>query len=93
MTQKTFHFAVKPGHDPVQLPNLSAHSTMPWVARGYEFTSVWRGELGGLSREDPKSYFDDFDDFVFLWRAINECIAKSVAKPTDDADQDAASAT
>ena len=33
---RTFHFAVKPGCKPVQLPSLSAHDVLPWIAEGYE---------------------------------------------------------
>lgn len=83
MTNRTFYFAVKPGCDPVQLPNLSAHTKLPWVARGYEFTSAWQGRFGRLSREDPDTYFDDFDDFVFLWDKIEKCVAKIVEDDCD----------
>lgn len=33
---RIFHFAVKPGCDPVYLPSLSAHARFPWIAQGYE---------------------------------------------------------
>lgn len=54
---RTFHFAVKPGEEPVQLTNLSAHSTLPWVARGYEFFSIICDE------HFRKFYYKDIDSF------------------------------
>ena len=33
---RVFFFAVKPSHEPVQVPNRSAHTRLPWVAQGYE---------------------------------------------------------
>ena len=36
MTERSVFFACKPGLDPVQVPNRSAHTRLPWVAQGYE---------------------------------------------------------
>lgn len=92
MINRTFHFAIKPGEEPVQLPNLSAHSKMPWVARGYEvFKFV--GRLDVTSEGAPILILRDVTlRFVLLqkkmgWRypvemrpKIEHCMVKSVAK-------------
>jgi hypothetical protein len=93
MSDRTFHFAVKPGCDPVQLPNLSAHSKLPWVARGYEF-STFTGAFD--IRGQGHVYFcmsiegEHWDRFLLRMGrrhhrridiGIRKCVAKCVAKP------------
>lgn len=86
---QTFHFAVKPGCEPVQLPSLSAHDRLPWVARGYEVFDFIEGHLG-LHPEGSVV-------FSRLWKlfggldeanaAIN-CVAKSASKSGSIADEE-----
>jgi hypothetical protein len=78
-----FHFAVKPGCDPVQLPNLSAHTALPWVARGYVTVPVECGLFAGEIRvwttpahEDVLMSCGGYDE---IGHKICECVSKSVS--------------
>jgi hypothetical protein len=57
---RIFHFACKPGCDPVHLKSLTAHARFPWLAQGYQVFE-WhlledRGKVVMLGEEIDRLY-------------------------------------